>query len=98
LECLVCGLLTLKARYAMLAPRPDAARRRAEEINRPIAAIIEGAQARGELRADVPADWVMATLRALILAAHDERAAGRLTEDETPARVVSTLLRGLGAA
>jgi AcrR family transcriptional regulator len=99
LESLVGGLLTLKARYAMLAPPrdPAAARRRMEEINRPLREIVEAAQAHGELRADVPAQWILASLRGLILAAHDERAARRLTLEETPARVVSTLLDGLTA-
>jgi AcrR family transcriptional regulator len=97
LESLVGGLLTLKARYAMLAPPRDAAaaRRRMEEVHRPLREIVEAAQARGELRADVPAQWILAALRGLILSAHEERAARRLTLEETPARVVSTLLDGL---
>jgi hypothetical protein len=53
--------------------------------------IVRG-QASGEFRADVPADWLVATFHAVVHAAANEIDAGRLDDDRAAGIMASTIV------
>ncbi len=75
----------LRLREGMLTPPPDEARRR--QLWAPLRSAI------ARLNHDLPADWAVASLRALIRAAGQEVDAGRLDHEAAATLVVRTLLR-----
>ncbi len=68
---------------------------RYEELDRPITALVERAQARGELDPMVPAWWVAASLQGLVFRVWEAVADGRVAAREAPNLVLRTLLAGL---
>ena len=74
-------LIEIGDRYRFLDAHPEL-RERALSVRAglddPLAAYLTEAQARGELRDDVPIEWMLTTLRALAVAAIVDLAAGRL--------------------
>ncbi len=75
----------LRLREGMLTPPPDEARRR--QLWAPLLGVI------ARLDHDLPPDWAVASLCALIRAAGQEVDAGRLDHDAAAALVVRTFLR-----
>jgi TetR/AcrR family transcriptional repressor of mexCD-oprJ operon len=97
LERMAAAMLALGDRYRVIFPHDQQSRPRRTELLKPLTRLITRAQARGAIDPDVPADWVIATLRALLRAAVAEIEARRLSRDAAAARVVRTLVRGVGS-
>lgn len=72
---------------------PDAIRRAHEQIDAPILALIKRGRRSGAFRKDVSANWLLATYYALVHAAAEEVAAGRLAATDA----LPTLKRTIGA-
>lgn len=70
---------------------------RVEALDAPLAALVRRAQDGGQLRADLPVEWVVASLNAGVYAAWELIALGRLAPVAAPGMVVSTLLDGVAA-
>jgi len=73
---------------------PQAIRRAHEQIDAPILALIKRGRRSGAFRKDVSANWLLASYYALVHAAAEEVAAGRLSATDAP----PTLKRTIGAA
>ena len=98
LERMVTAMLALGDRYRVIFPQDQQPKpRRAEVLLKPLTTLIARAQAEGAIDPGVPPDWVIATLRALLRTAVGEIEARRLTREAAPARVVRTLVRGVGS-
>jgi AcrR family transcriptional regulator len=72
-------------RYRFLDAHPELRERAlsaGDEVGNPLATFLSRAQARGELRDDLPVAWMLTTLRGLGVVAMYELTAGRLTVDE----------------
>jgi AcrR family transcriptional regulator len=72
-------------RYRFIDAHPDLRERAlnpAEEVANPLAAYLTAAQARGDLREDVPIMWILTAFRGLGIVAMVEVNAGRMTVDE----------------
>jgi AcrR family transcriptional regulator len=99
LERMVAAMLALGDRYRVIFPQDQQARpRRSEVLLRPLTRLIARAQAEGAIDPELPPAWVIATLRGLLRTAVGEIEARRLARDAAPARVVRTLVRGVGSA
>ena len=61
-----------------------------DEITNPLEAYLGEAQARGEIRGDLPVAWILTTLRGLGVVAMIEVNAGRMTVEEAGRRVGET--------
>ena len=98
LERLVTAMLALGDRYRVIFPehQPDQAARRSDVLLEPLTRLIARAQAEGAIDPELPPSWVIATLRALLRTAVGEIEARRLSREAAPARVVRTLVRGVG--
>lgn len=70
---------------------------RVEALDEPVRALVRRAQAAGRLRAGVPDEWVVASLNALVYAAWELVALGRLAPVAAPDLVLGTLLDGVRA-
>jgi AcrR family transcriptional regulator len=98
LERLVAAMLALGDRYRVIFPQDQQARpRRSEVLLKPLTRLIARAQAEGAIDPEVPPAWVIASLRALLRTAVGEIEARRLARDAAAARVVRTLVRGVGS-
>jgi TetR/AcrR family transcriptional regulator, mexCD-oprJ operon repressor len=98
LERLVAAMLALGDRYRVIFPQDQQARpRRSEVLLKPLTRLIARAQAEGAIDPEVPLAWVIASLRALLRTAVGEIEARRLARDAAAARVVRTLVRGVGS-
>jgi TetR/AcrR family transcriptional regulator, mexCD-oprJ operon repressor len=99
LERMVAAMLALGDRYRVIFPQDQQPKpRRGEVLLKPLTRLIVRAQAEGAIDPDLPASWVIATLRALLRTAVGEIEARRLSREAAPARVVRTLVRGVGCA
>lgn len=67
---------------------------RLEALDEPVRALVRRAQADGALRPDVTDDWVVASLNALVYAAWELVALGRVASVAAPDLVLDTLLHG----
>ncbi len=95
LERIVSAMLELGDRYRVIFP--PAREHRSDVLLRPLSRLIARAQAEGVLDASLPANWIVASLRALLKAAVGEIDARRLARDGAAARVVRTLVSGCAA-
>lgn len=100
LECAIRALAGVGDRYRVLARETSPDPRRLEQqqsVAGPLLATIRRGQERGELRADLPAPWVLASMGNLLVLAMREIGAGRLSADQAAELVASTLLDGVVA-
>ncbi|MCZ7590156.1 MAG: TetR/AcrR family transcriptional regulator [Gaiella sp.] len=70
---------------------------RQQSVAHPLLETIRRGQRRGELRGDVSAAWVLASMGSLLVLALREIGAGRLAPDDAAAVVTATLLEGVAA-
>jgi AcrR family transcriptional regulator len=80
-------------RYRFIDAHPDLRERAlapADEVANPLEAYLAEAQARGELRDDLPVTWILTTLRGLGVVAMVEVNAGRMTVEEAGRHVGET--------
>jgi AcrR family transcriptional regulator len=80
-------------RYRFIDAHPDLRERAlapADEVADPLEGYLAEAQARGELRDDMPVAWILTTLRGLGVVAMVEVNAGRMTVEEAGRRVGET--------
>jgi len=99
LERMVAAMLALGDRYRVIFPQdPQAGPRRSEVLLKPLTRLIARAQAEGAIDPELAPAWVIASLRALLRSAVGEIEARRLARDAAAARVVRTLVRGVGCA
>jgi AcrR family transcriptional regulator len=86
-------IIAIGDRYRFLDAHPDLRERaltpRDNEEN-PLEAYLELAQARGEVRADLPVTWMLTTLRGLGVVAMVEVGAGRISVEEAGKHVGET--------
>jgi hypothetical protein len=68
---------------------------RQQSVARPLLATIRRGQRTGELRRDLPAAWVLASMGNLLVLALREIGAGRLSPREAARIVAATLLDGI---
>ena len=94
LERLVTAMLALGDRYRVIFP--EHRRTKPPRSDALLRALVSRAQAEGAIDPALTPAWVIATLRAQLRAAVDEIEARRLARDAAPARVVRTLVRGVG--
>ena len=69
---------------------------RLARLDEPVRTLAVRAQSSGRLRPGLPDGWVVASLNALVYAAWEEIAAGRLAPVVAPGLVLDTLLAGVG--
>jgi AcrR family transcriptional regulator len=101
LERVVRALVTVAARYAVLLRQdrdPDQLRREKEAVRSRVRAVVARATREGALRADLPDGWIAGALFGLLAVALKEIFEGRLESAPAPDLVLSTFLRGAGAA
>jgi AcrR family transcriptional regulator len=86
---LLCELgprfIAIGDRYRFIDARPDLrdrALRPIDDVTNPLEAYFTEAQARGELRDDLPVTWILTTLRGLGVVAMVEVNAGRMTVEQ----------------
>jgi AcrR family transcriptional regulator len=75
-------MIAVGDRYRFLEVHPELRERAltaGDEVGNPLAARLTEAQARGELRDDMPVSWMLTTLRGLAVVAMIEVTAGRLS-------------------
>lgn len=98
LEQAIRALVGVGDRYRVLVqegtPDPRMLERQ-RAVAEPLLATILRGQQTGELRRDLPAPWILASMANLLVLARREIGAGRLTPDEAAEMVASTLLRGV---
>ena len=94
LERLVTAMLALGDRYRVIFPEHRRTKPPASDAL--LRSLITRAQAEGAIDAALSPHWVIATLRALLRTAVGEIEARRLSREAAPARVVRTLVRGVG--
>lgn len=100
LECAIRALVGVGDRYRVLAREASLDPRMLEQqeaVARPLLATVLRGQESGELRRDLPAPWILATMANLLVLALREIGASRLTPDEAASMVATTLLRGVAA-
>lgn len=68
---------------------------RVEALDAPVLGLVRRAQAEGVLTADLPDEWVVASINALVYAAWELIALGRLAPVAAPELVMRTLLGGI---
>jgi AcrR family transcriptional regulator len=86
---LLCALgprfIAIGDRYRFVEAHPDLRERALnpiDEVTNPLEAYLTDAQARGELRTDLPVAWILTTLRGLGVVAMIEVNAGRMTVEQ----------------
>jgi AcrR family transcriptional regulator len=67
------------------------------ELDRPLIEFVARAQQAGELRSDLPAWWIVASLAGSVYAAWEAIADGRLAPRDAPALVLGSVLDGVRA-
>jgi AcrR family transcriptional regulator len=97
---LVTALVPLGSRLAFLLRQPSLDTEteltgRLRELDRPVRALVQRARAHGAFRAELPDEWVLATINALVYAAWEQVAAGQIARAAAPELVMSTLLGGV---
>lgn len=100
LECAIRALVGVGDRYRVLAREASLDPRMLEQqqaVASPLLATVLRGQESGELRRDLAAPWIIATMANLLVLALREIGAGRLTPDEAASMVATTLLRGIAA-
>lgn len=100
LERLVEALLEVGDRYrvaAELHAGDPALRRRERRLARPVAALVERGQAAGELRGDIPAEWVPQALAGLLAAALRASREGVIARNQAARCVLAALIEGVAA-
>jgi len=98
LERAIHTLVGIGDRYRVLAREASLAPHMLEQqqaVARPLLATVLRGQQTGELRPDLPAPWILATMANLLVLALREINAGRLTSNEAADIVTSTFLRGV---
>ncbi|GAA5153843.1 hypothetical protein GCM10023321_24730 [Pseudonocardia eucalypti] len=70
---------------------------RLDVLDAPVRELVGRAVSAGVLRADLPADWVVAALNSLVYSAWEQVSLGRLAPVAAPGMVLTTLLDGAGA-
>jgi TetR/AcrR family transcriptional regulator, mexCD-oprJ operon repressor len=88
---------TVRAGYLVIAAEkalpPNVVRdAHAGTLEERLRTFVEGAQARGEFRTDLPTDWLVATFHAIVHAAAHEIEAGRLAADRAASVITATML------
>lgn len=73
----------------------DEVTRRYAELDHPLVVLVERGQDAGELRADLPAWWLVASLTGAVYAAWEAIADGRLAPRDATGLVVTTVLDGM---
>ncbi|HZA16409.1 MAG TPA: TetR/AcrR family transcriptional regulator [Pseudonocardiaceae bacterium] len=68
---------------------------RVEALDAPVRAMVRRAQAENVIRANLPDEWIVASINALVYAAWELIALGRLAPVSAPELVMSTLLGGI---
>lgn len=68
---------------------------RVEVLDAPVRAMVRRAQAENVIRANLPDEWIVASINALVYAAWELIALGRLAPVSAPELVMSTLLGGI---
>lgn len=68
---------------------------RNEALDRPLHDLVERGQANGELRADLPAWWLVASILGTVYAAWEAIADGRLAPRDAPGLVLTSMLDGV---
>jgi TetR/AcrR family transcriptional regulator, mexCD-oprJ operon repressor len=100
LGCAVEALVGVGDRYRLLGqeatldPRMLEAQR---SVAQPLLDTVRRGQRSGELRGDLPATWVLASMGNLLVLALREMSAGRLGRDDAARIVSATLLDGIAA-
>lgn len=93
-------LLAVGERYRIVAEQRSlepALRRRERRLAAPLIPVLEAGQASGEIRADLPAEWLVHALGGLIVAALRASREGALSGCDLPEVVAKTLLSGAAA-
>jgi AcrR family transcriptional regulator len=98
LRDLAAEILALGVRYRFLsAHRDDRALREHEERADELGVYLLRAQERGQLRADLPVEWMLTCFRALSIATLDEVSDGRLEIDRAGRLLGDALVASFGA-
>ena len=100
LERSIRAILVVGDRYRLVRQIPPGDKElmaRAEEVGAPLVAMIERGQRSGELRKDLPARWIAASLGALVQAVTRAMIDGGVRERAAAGLVVATLLDGTRA-
>jgi AcrR family transcriptional regulator len=71
---------------------------RVEALDAPVRALVRRAQTDGVIRADLSDEWIVASINALVSAAWERIALGRLAPVSAPELVMNTLLGGIESA
>lgn len=98
LECAIRALVGIGDRYRVLARETSLDPRLLESqeaVAGPLLATVLRGQQHGELRRDLPAVWILATMANQLVLALREIGAGRLAPDEAAFIVTETLLAGI---
>lgn len=98
LESAIRTLVGIGDRFRVLAREASLDSRmleRQQAVAGPLLAVVQRGQASGELRADLPPAWILASLASLLVLAVREIAADRLAPDQAAALVTRTLLHGI---
>lgn len=95
LEVLGRGMVAIGVRYRFLAAFPEAARTVLADVlepdfEDPLTAWLREEQARGGVRTDVPASWLVAVVQGLSVSAVTEVISGRMGQDEAGAALGAT--------
>lgn len=101
LQRAVAALVGVGDRYRVLGRELSLDPRLLEQqqsVARPLLQTVRRGQAKGELRNDLPAPWILASMGNLLVLALREIGAGRLDADTAATIVTTTLLNGIGAA
>lgn len=99
-EALVADLIEVGERYQIVFASPPDAHARTQmqrRFDRPLLALLERAQAEGELAPDVPPTWLLVALEAALGGALRARADGRLGRADAKRFALRALLGGFGA-
>ena len=100
LRCAVEALVGVGDRYRVLGREVSldpTLLGRQQSVAQPLLETVRRGQRRGELRRDVPAAWVLASMGSLLVLALREIGAGRLTPEAAAVAVAATLLDGVAA-
>ncbi len=98
IKCAVEALAGVGDRYRVLgreASLDPSLLEQQQSVARPLLEAIRRGQANGELRRDLPAPWVLASMGNLLVLALREIGAGRLSADAAAEIVSATLLEGI---
>lgn len=96
----IAALVGVGDRYRLLAAEaaldPAVLQRQPAVAGRLLALVRRGQRA-GELRDDLPAEWIVASLAGQLVLALREMGASRLTDEQAAERVATTLIEGVAS-